>query len=432
MLQCRNRFKFQIDAFLLDSFSVPVLMTGAKVESPVVRNPVIMDIVFSFLPTKDIKTVALVSPTWRKMTRHSKYWAACHVQISREEFEDMFESERVRSVGSLTLLSDLTEEQQERLLARREDFPSLHDVTVKCPMSADLLSVLSVTVRRLKIGFTLSPAHAEAVCQAVSEVAEASLHLRCLSHFTWAELSRAGGGCVSADTLAQVVVRVQEVAMSSRTLNSDQARAIFLAIRDCKTLRLRTLNLYEERLSSVPPEVLAEAVTRLEVAILPSTRLTSPQVKAVFRAIATSNNLRLQTLNLGTERLSSVPPDQLAEAVTRLKVAKLQDTHLTPAQVSSLFINIATCEELRLKTLWLSYDNPTSLSPLLLSEAVVRLEEAVILGEELCPSLVNAVCKEIVNCKAELRLKVLHFSPTVLKWVPCGLLNKVRKKVRVL
>ena len=64
-------------------------MSGVIAENPVSRLPhEILDLVFSFLPTRDIKTVALVCRTWKSVTKQNKFWTKVLVRISSDDIEE--------------------------------------------------------------------------------------------------------------------------------------------------------------------------------------------------------------------------------------------------------------------------------------------------------------------------------------------------------
>ena len=85
--------------------------------------------------------------------------------------------------------------------------------------------------------------------------------------------------------------------------------------------KLKHLNLCYEDLSSVQPELLAQAVVRVEEANLPFTKLRDIQVSTIFSRIVDTERLSLKRLSLlgEGERVSQVAPDLLAQAVIKLE-----------------------------------------------------------------------------------------------------------------
>ena len=72
--------------------------------------------VFSILPTKDIKNVALVCRAWKSLTQHPKFWRKVLVKISREDIEEKLQGDRLGLIGSIELVDDLPARQLQRVL----------------------------------------------------------------------------------------------------------------------------------------------------------------------------------------------------------------------------------------------------------------------------------------------------------------------------
>ena len=97
---------------------------------------------------------------------------------------------------------------------------------------------------------------------------------------------------------------------------------------------LRTLDLSLTDLSSVEPELPARLAHKLEDLDMWNTELTTRQLEAVLKAATTSSTLR--KLNLGNNNLSLVEPELLARAVNRLVDVDIRHTLLTKEQVEAI------------------------------------------------------------------------------------------------
>ena len=118
-----------------------------------------------------------------------------------------------------------------------------------------------------------------------------------------------GLASVDAETLARVVVRLKTMMMVCANLTFHQVFVIFKAIAESEDPKLEHLNICGNDLSQVPPSLLAQAVVRLEEADMFLTRLTSAQVEAILDTVILASqrgDLRLRRLNIMRGDISTV------------------------------------------------------------------------------------------------------------------------------
>ena len=97
--------------------------------------------------------------------------------------------------------------------------------------------------------------------------------------------------------------------------------------------RLRRVHICGTGLSTVSPDLLAEAVAGLEEVKLWSNRLTSKQLDALFETIKTNSGIK--KINIKDNKLCGVDPGNLTRAVARLEEVFLADTRLTRMQADT-------------------------------------------------------------------------------------------------
>ena len=156
-------------------------------------------------------------------------------------------------------------------------------------------------------------------------------------------------GSAGPEVLAQALAGRQVVSLRDRSWLSpaqDTALCQALLAGPCS---LRKLDLWENELSSVEPELLARAVATLEEVNLGRTGLTRQQGEAIFAALAGTGS-SLRKLFMSENNLSSVEPGLMARAVNRLESVTLKWTTLTGEQVTGMLA--ASLEGTRLTDLW--------------------------------------------------------------------------------
>ena len=218
----------------------------------ITNNPLILDQILSHLAPEDIKTAALVSSTWSSQVEVPKFWSWVRLTLTSENFSSVFTSRRFQSISDVHLCD-------------------------KKKLSKSQLNMFYSSLNRSPIKKLYS---------------------------SWISLYY-----VNPTSLAQLMVRLEEVVMVDTELPSEQVNAVFKALSECEDLKLKYLNICVNNISPVPPSVLSWAVIRLEKAILSYTRLTGPQVENLLDTIIQARargDLKLKSLNIRRADVSTV------------------------------------------------------------------------------------------------------------------------------
>jgi len=227
------------------------------------------------------------------------------------------------------------------------------------------------------------------------------------------DLTRTDLSSVPADLLSRTVVSLTEVDLTSCTLTPAQLEALITGIMERKESRLRKLVLAKTSLSRVSAARLAGLVLSLEDLSLLLNHLTTDQLTVVLTAISETETLRLRSLNLTRNDLSSVPSLLLSRAVLRLQEVTLFMTKLSPDQVR-VISHAVLSQKISLKNLGLSYNNLSFVSCELLSKTVIKLEEVELRNTRLDSQQIFSICKAIEDCPGpELSLRRLHLGHEV-------------------
>jgi len=164
-------------------------------------------------------------------------------------------------------------------------------------------------------------------------------------------------------------VRRVEAHMVARYWETEKSEELIQVV--VRHTGLKEMEIDSTDLSSVDPELLAQAVTQLEEVKLVSTNLTPQQVTAICRAM--TGNSQLKTLHIFHNDISSVDADILAQAVAQLEVLWLMGTILTPQQAKAIFAALDTSSQMKeLKT----HSNLSSVDPDVLARVANKLETA--------------------------------------------------------
>ena len=128
------------------------------------------------------------------------------------------------------------------------------------------------------------------------------------------------------DKMAKVCPNLFSTAVCSLTevhmkLALDQSKVLFeYIIENHGNIMLKNLNLRHSFLGSSDPQLLAEAVCRVETVNLYGTRLKETHLQAIYKAISTCDQLVLENLDLiqVTSKLGNIDEQVFAKAVIKL------------------------------------------------------------------------------------------------------------------
>ena len=192
------------------------------------------------------------------------------------------------------------------------------------------------------------------------------------------DLSFAQNIQIERQILSQTVANLVEVNLSHLGAWSHSVITALLSDlfeKDRGQTNLRKLLLEGNNLSHVSPTVLSEVACRLESFDLSQTNLLGDQLVELFSRITGTGEVRLKELDIGGNNLDQVvEPNILAGVVSRLTNIDLWRTNLNQEQIQHLFDEIIRTDTLRLRSLNISQNNLSSLSPLVFSQAIRRLE----------------------------------------------------------
>jgi len=134
---------------------------------------------------------------------------------------------------------------------------------------------------------------------------------------------------VPSEALAGIVTTLHTINLAHTRMILDQLVPLLQAIHKSDTIR--EINLLGIDLSLVPCDVLTQAVGSLVKGNLTNTNLTTNQAEAVFKAIKSSKTLT--SINLQGVNLSGISGSLLVETIGYLEHLNLSDTNLSQEQL---------------------------------------------------------------------------------------------------
>ena len=225
---------------------------------------------------------------------------------------------------------------------------------------------------------------------------------------------------IDPGVLAKALNNLEEITLSHNMITDIQARNVFKKMTE-KTF-LQKLRIMKINLSSIQSNILAKGVTQIKELIMVGCNLTSEQAIAVFEAIL--QGCAIKILDVSNNNLSSLDPELLAKAINRLTKIILDNNELTFIQITRILSLCA--EKTNLKKMTIRKTDMADIESELLGRAVNNLEKVGLDGCCLRPEQVNCILKLCSEEKS--KLKNLDFVSEDLRYVDTELLEQIANK----
>ena len=224
--------------------------------------------------------------------------------------------------------------------------------------------------------------------------------------------------------LTPVLCLLEEVSLQLARLSQAQLTGLLTGLTASERLALARLDLSGVDLSGVGPELLARAISRLTQVNLTGTNLSQDSLVSLFTVLHQTEELRLENINLSYFRLSAVPPAVLSGVVNKLHRVNLHATQLTGAQTETLLGGMVEMEELDI-----GYNDLSSVPPGLMASSLSRVSHLNITGCCLSTHQVTGLFQSIVSPDQKIRLRTLQISNNNLSSISPDNLTKVAQKL---
>ena len=228
---------------------------------------------------------------------------------------------------------------------------------------------------------------------------------------------------VDLELLAKVVTNLDTLNLTNTKLTQQQIASVITSAS--KGSKLKKLNISENDLSGVDPGLLAKAVVNLETLDIGNTKLTQQQAAVIFSGVCEGS--RLNVLNISENNLSEVEPELLAKTVIKLKKLDIQYSDLTKQQASVILTAIS--EGRRLTDLNIGFNDLRDVCPELMAKAVTNLEILDVTFTDLTQQQATAIITTISNGS---KLIELHIFGDDLSGVDPKLLANIAIKLEIL
>jgi uncharacterized protein YjbI with pentapeptide repeats len=286
--------------------------------------------IFANVPPKDLCNVMRTSRHIKSLASWPDLWSGMRVNmdmVKQNGLAKLYSIDRYQKITKMNFsASFFTMEELERVIIEVPGSP-LENVNLSSNNLGKIPAhLMANTVSHLK---TVDLRCTSLTTEQCSKMLEASLYSTTLVNIN---LDLVNLSEVDPELVANAVCRLQTVGFNLTDLTSQQC--VKLMEKSLSSNTLVNMNLRKVNLSGVDPVLLANAVCRLQTVYLGRTDLTSQQCVQLLEKSLTSTTL--VNMNLYGVNLSEVDPELLANAVCRLQTVDLGETRLTYQQCVKL------------------------------------------------------------------------------------------------
>jgi len=342
--------------------------------------------VFLQLPDHDMKTAVLVCADWRKVAENPKFWKWVKLVVNSKNLAVMPEIiglARLSSMETLTVWAVSGE-----LLMAIEAHPGIKKLDIK---NINLLAIepnVALLVRvfnkleEVNIWplFSIEARHWDAIF----------LSVRSSSKLKKINISNNDMSKAESEPMAQAICRMEEVNLRYTHLTTIQCETIFSESTK-NSSKLAKLDISSNDISLVNPELLAKATCQMEEVNMSDTSMTTQQCETILESAM--NSSKLVKLDITENDIPLVNPELLAKAVCQMEEVELSDTDMSTIQCEMIFLESAKTSS---KLVKLNIEgNDLSLVSEIMGKAICKMKEVNLRRTSLTPQQ----CEEIfVEC----------------------------------
>ena len=231
---------------------------------------------------------------------------------------------------------------------------------------------------------------------------------------------------IPAEIIMKAAVKLEDTEIYSSLNSPEKIFDWHKFIAETPNMNLKVLDTDYGDPSTVPPDVFAAALVRVEVA---EVDLSEDHSLVLFEKIASTEDIKLKRLSINHD-LSDISPDILAEAVVRLEEINMWNTELIPDQVQSIFNEIANCENLKLTNLDIGYNDLSTVPADVLVKAISRLEKVYLENIRHTPTQSHAIFTLVAERRSS-TLRYVDLDQNVVRSVPDILREKAKENTSV-
>ena len=196
---------------------------------------------------------------------------------------------------------------------------------------------------------------------------------------------------VQAASFGRAVNKLEQAKIENTYLRKLQAESLFEFMS--KGTMMKTMDINQNILSSIAPEIITLVLNNLKEANLSQTKLIGSQTKEIFEKM--SETTSLQKLRINEVDLSAVPANTLSKALNKIEEVEMSKTSLTIYQ--GIYIFSIMSEETKMCKLKIDNNDLSMVPSDFLSKGANKLLEVDLCGTRLTDAQITAIFLEMLD-----------------------------------
>jgi len=373
--------------------------------------------ILGLLSYKDLIVLVRVSKGWWQLAGDPFLWKHFNLQVTSSNLVDLDKilgMQRFSSISSISCLHGELDCSHMDMI-RDTSINQLEfngcDLTKVWPeVFAGLINKMESVSVSLKVGTNLSVAQKIQMFSLMTQS----------TNLTELELLFIDLSEVSVSMFVMAITSLQRISLKGNNLTLEQKGKLFQAMRSSSYLK--HLKMMKNDLNSVGYEDLAKAVNKLEIVEILHCRLYPPQIVAIFEEMAKETSIK--DLNLKFNILSSVNPDVLAKALSKIESVNIAGCRLKTGQVCKLFEMMSDNE--KLVHLDISQNDLSEVRSDVLAIVINKLQYANISHAKINRNQMKNI---LLRSSMKTNLKYLNIKGNDMEIYPNELLKRTSRKI---
>ena len=334
--------------------------------------PEILQTVLHYLPPADLKAAVLVNRRWRQVGDDPSLWSWSKVTMVSGGVEwpsavDMLKSRRgIRELEAQNLSG--SETRQLMLAVNEESSVEKLNLGSSCMSQVEpvLLGDALSGLKRVNLGnIIFTPEQLDTLFSSLHKISSLNVE----------EVDLSG----VSPMLFISAAKLSELHISNTVLTQEQIASLWTAFKNNTECDIKSISMSGINLASVEVEALVGVASKVCKIDLSNTELTDEQITALVSSLR--ENQEIQEVDLSDNTLSGVDPDLLATAMSKTRKLSLVNTGLTVVQVEKLLNLIAA--NCPMESLNLSANMLSMVETELMAQAVNKLRDVTLIDTNL-------------------------------------------------
>ena len=229
------------------------------------------------------------------------------------------------------------------------------------------------------------------------------------------------------EVLTAALVKLEDTNILHRHLSTSLTPGLFTKMAGSSVFNIKTLNPLHMDCTNVPSEIFVDVLLRIESVVIhnPGFKISHHQLLSLFSKIAQADPMRLRELKLFSVNINRFSPDIISRAILSLETFQVGRCDLSAEHVTSIFTQLSSMKEQKLRSLNISWTSPISLPTETLVAGISGLEDLDLRRTRLTTEQLTGIFRMVAERKCS-RLREIKLGVNDLSSIPPNLRDRAK------